>query len=317
MSENFKTSSIKELNPVIVSASRATDIPAFYSDWFVNRIKEGYLIKFNPYNNRPYKINFCDTKFIVFWTKNPEPIIKHLPFFDSLGIRYYFQYTLNDYSREGYEKNVLPLKDRIETFKNLSDIIGKEKVVWRFDPLILSGKIALKDLLLRIENTGDEISNYTKRLVISFFDNYKSVEKNLKKFGFSDIREFEKSEITEFATGLSSLNKKWNLGLSACSEDISLLKYKITKGRCIDSNLIREICSDDSFMLKYLEENSGKDKSQRPLCGCIPSTDTGQYNTCIHGCAYCYATRNPVLAINNYRLLLKNPKSESMYLKGI
>ncbi|MDD4126274.1 MAG: DUF1848 domain-containing protein [Methanomicrobium sp.] len=298
-----------ELNPVIVSASRATDIPAFYSEWFINRLKEGYLIKLNPYNKRPYRINFDDTKFIVFWTKNPKPLIPYLSFLDERGIDYYFQFTLNDYEREGYEKNVSPLFQRIETFKELSETIGKERIIWRFDPLILSDNISLNTLLLRIENIGDKISGFTDRLVFSFFDMYKSVSRNLQKTGNADIREFTALEMTEFSKRLSKINSHWNLQLSTCSEDIDAFAYGIKKGRCIDPELIAKLCPDIPEILRYLEKNSGKDKGQRPLCGCIPSADVGQYNTCVHQCIYCYATRNPVFAMENYRRVLKNSDS--------
>ena len=113
--------------PVIVSASRSTDIPAFYAKWFINRLAAGYCVWYNPFNQKAMRISFNKTKVIVFWTKNPEPLIEYLPELDKRGIRYYFQFTLNDYESEGFEPNVPALEQRIETFKRLSSLIGKEK----------------------------------------------------------------------------------------------------------------------------------------------------------------------------------------------
>ena len=121
--------------PVIISASRPTDIPAFYTKWFFNRLAKGYCAWYNPFNQQKMYVSFSKCKVIVFWTKNPKPIIPYLHILDEMGIHYYFQVTLNDYTKEGFEPNVPSVEKRIETFKNLSDTIGKEKVIWRFDPL--------------------------------------------------------------------------------------------------------------------------------------------------------------------------------------
>ena len=117
--------------PVIISASRSTDIPAFFARWFMNRLAKGYCVWYNPFNQQPMYISFEKTKVVVFWTKNPKPIIEYLPELDRKGIHYYFQYTLNDYEAEGFEPNVPSIDERIETFKGLSTLIGKEKVIWR------------------------------------------------------------------------------------------------------------------------------------------------------------------------------------------
>lgn len=121
--------------PVIISASRATDIPAFYAKWFINRLKAGYVIWHNPFNQQPMYVSFKNCKVIVFWTKNPKPLIPLLHKIDQAGLHYYFQFTLNDYMKERLEPNVPPLDARIKMFKELSNPIGKEKVIWRFDPI--------------------------------------------------------------------------------------------------------------------------------------------------------------------------------------
>ena len=129
---------VEAIEPIIVSASRSTDIPAFYAKWFINRLCKGYCVWYNPFNQKPMYVSFAKTKVVVFWTKNPAPIIPYLPELDRRGIHYYFQMTLNDYENENLEPNVPTLEKRIDTFKRLSDLIGKEQVIWRFDPLIVT-----------------------------------------------------------------------------------------------------------------------------------------------------------------------------------
>ena len=128
---------IEAMAPVIISASRSTDIPAFFAKWFINRLEAGYCVWYNPFNQKPSYISFAQCKVVVFWTKNPKPLIPLLYELDERGIRYYFQFTLNDYEKEGFEPNVPSVAQRIETFKELSKLIGKERVIWRFDPFTL------------------------------------------------------------------------------------------------------------------------------------------------------------------------------------
>jgi DNA repair photolyase len=295
--ENIK---IKTVRPVIISASRATDIPAFYSDWFFHRLSKGWCIKFNPYSHRPLRVDFRDVRFVVFWTKNPSPIIDKLGILEEKNLGYYFQYTLNDYEKEGLEKSVPPLDVRIEAFKKLSAIAGKERVIWRFDPLILSDTICIETLLSRIESIGEEIHEYTGKFVFSFIDLYRSVKRNLDSAGYCGIREFSVDEMEEFASGLHRMVSRWGISAATCAEPVDLSDYGISRNRCIDPELIAKISGNDHGLLRYIEKNAGKDPCQRPLCGCIKSTDIGQYNTCAHLCSYCYANRYPAQAVNNY-----------------
>ena len=180
--------------PLIISASRATDIPAFYGDWLVSQFKQGFVNWTNPYNGKPSPIDLRNCRLIIFWTKNAAPFIKHLAYFDSKRINYYFLHTLNNYEPEGYEPGVPAIKERIETFKKLSGLIGPEKLIWRFDPVLLSDTLSLNDLLTRIRNLSEELSPYTRRLIISFIktERYKSVKRNIKNC--SSIRELTNNE---------------------------------------------------------------------------------------------------------------------------
>ena len=128
--------------PEIIAASRATDIPAFYAPWFVNRLRAGYARWINPFNGRPQFVSFANTRVVVFWSKNPRPLLPLLPEVEARGLAWYLEFTLNDYEAEGWEPNLPPLAQRIDIFRRFADAAGPERVVWRFDPLMLAGKLA-------------------------------------------------------------------------------------------------------------------------------------------------------------------------------
>jgi len=318
--------------PTIISASRSTDIPTFYSDWFINRWKAGYLKWVNPFNGKPLYVSFKNVRVVVFWTKNPKPIFKYLDYLDKNIPNYYFQFSLNDYDKEGFEAKVPSVESRIKTFKELSNRLGKKRVVWRFDPLILTDKIDVKELLKRVKRIGDELKNYTTKLVFSFVDIeiYRKVENNLKKENVNYI-EWSSELMEQFAEGISRINQDWNLELGTCSEKIELSKYGINHNRCIDDDLMIDIFSEDKKLMDFLgvkiepanlfgeqekiKTKKLKDKGQREDCGCIVSKDIGQYNTCPHECNYCYANTSKEIAKKNYRLHLENLGSET--IKGV
>lgn len=329
--------------PVIISASRSTDIPAFYAKWFFNRLAKGYCVWYNPFNaQQKMYISFKNCKVVVFWTKNPAPIIPYLPELDKRGIHYYFQVTLNDYEKEGFEPNVPPLSERIETFKKLSTTIGKEKVIWRFDPLIVTSQLTPRMLLTKIWHIGNELKGYTDKLVFSFVDvkAYRKVQNNMvKETPFYTKENVEQAEMTEaqrmeIVDGLVKLRdiwkqEGWNLQLATCAEEVDLESYHIEHNRCIDGELMKRIFADDKELVYYLHTGKLpepdmfgeipplpqkvkdlKDKGQRKICGCMISKDIGMYNTCRHFCVYCYAntSREAVLRNENKH----NNESESI-----
>ena len=167
--------------PEIVSASRSTDIPAFYSDWFFSRLKKGYSAWTNPFNGVKSYVSYKKTRFIIFWSKNPEKLIPHLDYLKEHSVSCYIQYTLNDYDDECLEKGVPKLADRIQTVKKLVETLGKGHVIWRFDPLILTDIIDVDLLLKKIENIAEQLVGYTDKLVFSFADimAYRKVRANL------------------------------------------------------------------------------------------------------------------------------------------
>lgn len=305
--------------PIIVSASRSTDIPAFYSEWFINRLKKGYLVWKNPFNQKPLYVTFDNTRLIVFWSKNPKPLIHHLDYLNDKNLNYYFQFTLNDYVKEGLEPGVPCIESRVETFIKLSEKIGKEKVIWRFDPLILTDKVGVDELLNKVEKVGNLIFEYTEKLVFSFADIgvYRKVQSNLSR-GNIKYSEFDAFSMNQFASGLNELNQKWQIEIGTCAEKIDLDKYGIVHNKCIDDDLIKNMFSNDPKLMEFLgyelkkadlfdskeelvpiKKRNLKDKGQRELCGCIFSKDVGEYNTCLHLCEYCYANTSKRVVLNN------------------
>ena len=291
--------------PFIISASRATDIPAFYPEWFIQSLKKGYCKWINPFNGKAQYISFKKMKHIVFWTKNPKPILKHIKYFDDSNLSYYFHFTLNDYDTT-IEPNLPVLSERIETFKELSQLIGKERVVWRFDPLLLTDCCNVDDLLNKLYNLGNQIYRYTNKLVFSFADIsiYRSVCSSLKKRNINYL-EFDTEKMLTVAKHIKRFNREWNIITATCCEKVDLEEYGISHNKCIDDDLIRKL-TKDSELLEFLGssissrmdsisgnttigKNPLKDKGQRKECGCILSKDIGRYNTCPHLCPYCYA----------------------------
>jgi DNA repair photolyase len=317
---------VEAIQPVIISASRSTDIPAFYHKWLINRMEKGYIGWINPFNRKMQYVSFGKTRLIVFWTKNALPLIPHLEYFDRKNINYYFQYTINDYEHPFLSPPFPPLHKRIDTFKKLSDLIGKEKVIWRFDPFILTDKIDVQSLLNKIARIGDEFMGYTEKLVFSFADInvYKKVQNNLRNSGVY-AHEFRENEIHELMKGLTELNNKWNYTLATCAEKTDLSMYEVEHNRCIDDELMVRLFKDDKELMNFLgytppaqhflfDEKEYKpnpklkDKGQRAACGCIMSKDIGMYNTCNHLCTYCYANHSEKIVRKN--LSLHNPEGE-------
>lgn len=266
---------------MIISASRRTDIPAFFSGWFMNRIREQYALVPNPFN--PHQISRVSLSpdvvdCIVFWSKNPEPIIHRLQ--ELKDYMYYFQYTLNAYG-EDLEKNLPPVSERISTFHTLSRLIGRPRVIWRYDPIILNEKYTLSWHLDRFASLAGALQDSTERCIISFIDLYASIAGQAKKYG---IRELPDSAVLELARELSSIAGSFGMTMETCSEKIDLSSCNIAHGCCIDGRLISNLLG--------CPLNVEKDKNQRPECGCAASIDLGLYNTCRNGCVYCYANHS-------------------------
>lgn len=328
--------------PVIISASRSTDIPAFFAKWFFNRLAKGYCAWYNPFNQQKMYISFANCKVVVFWTKNPKQILPYLDELDKRGIHYYFQVTLNDYVDEGFEPCVSSVEERVETFKQLSEMIGHERVIWRFDPLIITPTLTPRMLLTKIWRVGNMLNGYTDKLVFSFVDvkAYRKVQNNLVKetnyFSKEDVEsaEMNESQRQEVIEGLVKIRQAWkeqgwNVTLATCAEAFDYDAYGIEHNRCIDGELMERVFGDDKELVYYLhtgklpepdlfgsipplpeKSKNLKDKGQRKICGCMVSKDIGMYNTCRHFCVYCYANTSKELVMKNASK--HNDESESI-----
>lgn len=331
--------------PVIVSASRSTDIPAFYADWFFKRLEIGYSAWTNPFNGVKSYVSYDKTRFIVFWSKNPRPLLNHLNELKERGIGCYIQYSLNDYEEEKLERGVPPIAERIDTFKKLVDALGFGSVIWRFDPLMLTDDIDIDKLLMKIENIGDQLKGYTEKLVFSFADIalYRKVKSNLEANGIP-YHEWTEEQMKDFAGRLVELNKRkgWNFKLATCGEKG---RYPgIEPNHCIDDELIIRRAYHDKELMAFLKASikpmpkqdlfgeseplpadaiilgngqyatrgDNRDKGQREFCGCMKSKDIGEYNTCVHLCEYCYANSSKETALANWKRHLNNPNGETI-----
>jgi hypothetical protein len=266
---------------MIISASRRTDIPAFYAEWFINRLKQGSFLVKNPYNgNSISRIAFTRESIdcIVFWTKNAEPMLSKLKTIDAMGYSYYFQFTITPYDTN-IEKN-LPAKSAIvDTFKRLSATIGRERVVWRYDPIIINQELSVEYHLDKFGSLCRRLSGYTGQCVFSFIDLYPKIRLKMQSIAERPAAIADKYLIGQ---GFAKIAAEYNLALATCCEITDFSLYTIEKAACIDQKRIENILG---CALK-----TEKDTNQRPACNCIKSVDIGAYDCCLHGCMYCYAT---------------------------
>ncbi|NLG92933.1 MAG: DUF1848 domain-containing protein [Clostridiales bacterium] len=264
---------------MIVSASRRTDIPTYYSDWFFNRIKAGYAYVRNPMNFHQVSKISLEPDVVdgfVFWTKNPIPMLHRL---DELGdYKYYFQFTVNSYGKD-IESNIPSKNDVIiPAFKKLSDRIGPERVIWRYDPILLTERYSIEYHAKYFAEIAKRLAGYTHKCVISFVDFYKNTRANAKELGLLPLGQ---DEMVEMAKRLSEIADDNNFIMEACAEEMNLEQFGIARAHCIDCNLFESLLG--------CKLDVGKDKNQRKECGCAASVDIGMYNTCQNGCKYCYA----------------------------
>ena len=282
---------------MILSVSRRTDIPAFYAEWFMERLRQKYVLVRNPFNIHSIScisLSPENVDVVVFWTKNSKPLHKYLDEIDNLGYKYYFQYTITSFKKD-MEENLPDKKEIVETFKNLSDKIGSEKVILRYDPVILNDTYTIEFHKKAFARLCDLLATYTKKIIFSFLDDYKKISKNIKQLNIKEISEKEMYIMAEY---FAETAKKYNLKIESCAEQINLERFGINHGKCIDNELIEKITG---FKLSVSKDN------QRNACGCIKCIDIGEYNTCMHKCLYCYANINKDAAFKNYKL--NNKKS--------
>ncbi|MCP4579229.1 MAG: DUF1848 domain-containing protein [Deltaproteobacteria bacterium] len=293
---------------MIISASRRTDIPAFYADWFMNRIREGYCTVPNPFN--PKQISRIslkpeDVDVIVFWTRYARPLLPLLNEMNDRGYRYYFLYTLMNNPRV-LDPKAPSHKRSLNTFRELSHRIGKEKVVWRYDPIVFSTITDTNFHKETYHRIAEDLKGYTTRSVISIVDIYRKVAKRLRLLENRGIQIAEptRTEFNNLMKYLSVSARANDMEIQTCAEKPDLSSHGISSGKCINDDLIRKVFN--------LHVTSRKDPSQRAACGCVASRDIGMYDTCRFGCVYCYATTSVERARNQHR----NHKSASPSMTG-
>jgi hypothetical protein len=275
---------------MIISASRRTDVPAFYSEWLINRIKEGYCLTVNP--NNPKLVRRVELApdvidAFIFWTKNPKPMFSKLDFLDKLGYSYVFLYTLNNYPTY-LEPHIPDLENRIDSFSILSSRLCPDRVIWRYDPVILTSSITFDFHVNNFQILCSRLKGLTNRVIISFLDTYSFVPKRIKNsippgdelLDFSTIID----KVYLLSEQLSQIAKKHGMEIYSCAEIFELKNAGILPGACIDGLYLTRIFGK-SFSTK-------KDKGQRPECNCVIGVDIGQYDTCRNRCTYCYANKN-------------------------
>lgn len=265
---------------MIISASRRTDIPAFYSDWFFNRIKERYVLVPNPYNSKMISRISLDPAVvdcIVFWSKNPAPMLEKL---DKLKeYNYYFQFTLNPYGPD-IENHLPAISKRIDTFKRLSDRIGKEKVIWRYDPVLTNETYTPGFHKEKFAEIAYELKEHTEKCMLGFIDHYQHIRTAVGQF---NIQPLLKADIEEMAVSFKKTVDTCSIQLDTCTVKVDLTHLGIPGGLCIDNQLVERIAGYPISVRK--------DKNQRDICRCAESIDIGTYESCLNGCIYCYAIK--------------------------
>jgi hypothetical protein len=285
---------------MIISASRRTDIPAFFSDWFINRVQAGWVSVVNPFNAKQVRrvsLEPSQVDALVFWTKNPARFVPHLDELEAKGYAYYFLYTLNNYP--GFlEPDLPPLDRRLQSFKALSRRLGPDRVIWRYDPIVISSATPPEYHEQNFAVLAKELRGHTMRVVISFMQTYAKLrgrliqaemEQGVKFIDYKDGQHEE--DLWRLSAKLAKIAQSHGLEIRACAEERDLSGAGVEPSACIDAGLINQLFG--------LGLPLGRDPHQRGACGCAPSVDIGAYNTCSHACLYCYANANPASTAKN------------------
>lgn len=285
---------------MIISASRRTDIPAFYADWLMKRLRAGYCLVPNPLN--PKQVSFVslkpkDVDVIVFWTRNAAPLLPYLDELDDLGYRYYFLYTVMSNPRS-IEPWSPALEASLETLSSLVAHVGPKRVIWRYDPMLFTTMTGPKFHAGTYGQIARALQGVTGRSIISTVDLYRKVKKRLRALSavgveVIDITDYKEDEIADLMQALAHTARGHAMTIQSCAQMQDLEPYGIRRGKCVDDVYIQDVFG--------IEVTHKKDPSQRKACGCVVSKDIGMYDTCLYGCVYCYATRSLEIAKKNFQ----------------
>ncbi len=291
---------------MIISASRRTDIPAFYAEWMVHRLSEGYCTVPNPLNrNQVSRISLRpeDVDAIVFWTRNPRPLMPYLEELDVRGYRYYFQFTLLGYPREIDHKSPA-VATAIQAFHELSQRIGPRRVIWRYDPIVVTGITSPAFHRENFRRIAESLRGRTHRSVVSIVDMYRKTASRMRVLDGTPaaVRPHDMGDTQSLMADLAELARANGMDIVSCAEQIDLRPFGIRPGKCVDDEVIAEAFGVDI--------PGKKDPAQRAACGCVVSRDIGMYESCLYGCQYCYATKSFDLARLNFEV--HDPRSPSL-----
>jgi hypothetical protein len=292
---------------MIVSVSRRTDVPAFYTDWFFHRLEAGRVRVPNPFN--PNQVAEVDLRpqavdCFVFWSKNPAPLLDRLDELDASHPRYYFLFTLNHYPAE-LEPGLPPVDRRLDLFRRLAGRLGPERVVWRYDPIVLSNRTDADFHRRTFQRLSKEVAGSTDRVIVSLISFYAKTRRRLAALApdhLFDQQAAERPETDALLSDLADMAAGRGMAMTACAAGRDIAHLGLTPGRCVDADLVNRL-----WNLNYPTQ---KHKGQRPDCGCAVSRDIGVNNTCLHHCAYCYAVTSPQAAKANY--LRHDPRAETL-----
>ncbi|MBI4806595.1 MAG: DUF1848 domain-containing protein [Desulfovibrio sp.] len=270
---------------MIISATRRADLPAHYAQWFLNRIDAGWCAVPNPFNSRQVaRISLTpeNVSALVFWTRDPRPLMRHLPALDSRGYRYVFQFTLVEYP-VNMHPGMPPLPLRLDVFKNLAGTLGPERVLWRYDPVVLTSATDTDFHIRSFEHLSRELAGFTRRVTVSVMEPYKKIRKRMELAKAHLLVPDEKSLASMF-TSMAAMAREAGMEPVSCADEAALQGFGFTPGACVDAGFLSGLFG--------LDIPDAKDPSQRDACRCAPSRDIGMYDACPAGCVYCYATQN-------------------------
>jgi len=288
---------------MIISATRRTDLPAFYAAWFMNRVRAGFAAVPNPFNARQVaRISLApeQAEAIVFWTRDPRPLLPHLAELTDRGFRYYFQFTLLEYPAP-LHPGMPPLKERLDAFKGLAQAISPERVLWRYDPVILSARTDTDFHRRSFEALARALRGSTGRVTVSLLEPYRKGRARLNAAGV-DLLAPGEAELAALFTDLAGMARSFGMAPASCADEAGLDLLGFAPGACVDGELIARLTGRPA--------PPEKDPFQRAACRCAPSKDIGMYDGCPAGCAYCYATRNFARAVRNQQA--HDPASPSL-----
>lgn len=273
---------------MILNTGNRTDIPAYFSKWFYKRIDEGYVMTRNPFNTQMVSKYILDPKLvdvICFCTKNPQPMLENIEKLDAYRQLWYVSIT--PYGRD-IEPNVPNKHKLIESFKQLSNHIGSDCVMWRYDPILITNKYSFDYHLRAFEKIANELGDYTKHCTISFIDLYDKTVKN-----FPEAREVPYDYQVEFVKQFVSIGERYGIKIYTCAEHQSLAKYGANIEGCMSKNVMEVALNNKLNVPSKLQT--------RNECSCLLGSDIGMYNTCLHGCKYCYANYDMKVVHTNFK----------------